>query len=410
MNRLCRKLSTCLMATLVTASVVGCGATGPQPSPTPDPTPAPNPTPDPNPTPQPTPSPDPDPFPRPAPEEEQDPSGVWRYQTGPIGQSFDYDFEFQFEYLVLNSNGTMQLSLRSPSTGALRCWYGIHSVIEDTLFINIDYDYDDFFGFTGFAFFFMPDENTLELIGVRGELSVLTREPELPQEFDCGTLNVLNRFDDLAVRPDDDTGLAFDGTVLWFTDNVDRKAYPIAPQTGTLGAPLDLTNGRYVHAAQGLDFWTHDQGPSAKRLTRANAIVDEVNTSTDLAEPLQLEALAFDSVDNVLWMHGYNSTDRVHRFLKVNAEVEPDALLDKADFDQFLLALTWDGASLWAITGYPQSVIQIDASTMKAIATYRVPDGQIEWQGIAAIDSSLFLIGDDYRNRAGVLIEVQPQP
>jgi hypothetical protein len=69
--------------------------------------------------------------------------------------------------------------------------------------------------------------------------------------------------------------------------------------------------------------------------------------------------------------------------------------------------MTWDGANLWALVGSsPQAVVRIDVNAARVVATFVVPDSSVQWQGIAAVGSQLFLVGRS--GATGVLVGVSP--
>jgi len=331
-------------------------------------------------------------------------SGIWQRASGTL---FASQTTSQPEFLVLNADGTGSLNLRQPDTGVLTCGNLLHTRSEPTLVLDLA-----LFGFgTPMTLASQPDANTLQLREVGGGTATFTRAAAVGAQ--CSTFTVNARFDGLAVEPDGFSGLAFDGTSLWYEEDNTGLVFPINPSTGVLGASVDLgffSQFSHVHAMQGADFWTHcgcGGSEEAERRTAAGATVDTVDTDTGLGNRIGIRGIAYDGPGNVLYLHGFASATGVQQLLRVNSNAEPDVLLGAADFPVSLRSMTWDGANLWAIAGFsPQVVIRIDVNAAAAAATYIVPDTSVQWQGIAAVGSQLFLVGS--KAGEGVLINVSP--
>lgn len=347
--------------------------------------------------------------PDPAPQE-QDPVGVWKHETGPFVTYYD-DGESTWEgqYFVLYADGTARITYLHLQTDAVLCYDFFYTVIDDVLLFGWNDSYrENIFNESGFLVFDLPDDNTLVLDGGYDEPSVFSRQPAVPPEFDCGTLETVASFTDLAQQPHYDSGLAFDGMDLWFTAEND-KTYPVSPDTGALGTPIALSTAPYVHAMQGDNFWSHDDDEIAQRRSMANVMIDTVDTDNDLMAKMDIHALAFDPVESMLWIHGRDTAANKNRFLKVDATGEPDVLVDSIDFPLYSEALTWDGTHLWMLYGEePQLLVKIDVSTFKAVRSYLIDEPYVYFYGIAAADGNIFMIGRDDDADTGVLLEVKP--
>jgi hypothetical protein len=332
------------------------------------------------------------------------PQGVWQRASGTL---FADQTDAQPDLLALNADSTGSLTLRSADTGVLTCGSLLHATAGPSLLLDLT----QLSLGSRLLLFAQPDGNTLQLRDTAGATAAYGRVAAVPPELQCGTFTVNARFDGLPVVPDGFSGLAFDGTSLWYEQDNTGMVFPINPGTGVLGAPIDLgvaSQFTHVHAMQGADFWTHcgcGNNQSAERRTMAAATVDAVNTDTDLSDFIAIDAIAYDTVGNVLYLHGFSFDRGISRLLRVNSNAEPDVLLGAADFSLFLNSMTWDGANLWALVGSsPQAVIRIDVNAARAVATFAVPDNSVQWQGIAAVGSQLFLIGRS--GATGVLVGV----
>lgn|GEM_PF-807663 len=337
-----------------------------------------------------------------------EPIGIWQ-KTG--GDAFSNLTDFSLQFLTFNTDGTALLTFQKTGTGVLRCNQAFFATIDaSSLIIEAPGLTDS----TRLLHYQLTDANSLTLTDSRGASSTLTRVTEVPVEFQCQTLTILRTFENL-LDPDGFTGLAYDGTLLWYEEEDNRLIHPFDPATGTFGPPVLLDNSQFshVHAMQGADFWAHcgcGNGEDVQRRTQADVLVDTVNTNTDLGNQISVRGIAFDSTANVLWLHGFSFNDRVNRFLRVNAEVEPDVLLEAVDFDVILTSIAFDGTNLWGILGFGpgQEIVQIDPATFQAIATFESPNPQVSWRGIAATGTgTLFLLGETDSGQ-GIIIEVSP--
>ena len=204
------------------------------------------------------------------------------------------------------------------------------------------------------------------------------------------------------------TGLAFDGTLLWYTAYDGALVQPVDPATGCCTA-IDIGPAfNEVHAVQGGDFWTHcacGNVGETWRVTAAGAFVDEVRPGGDFGAPLSLSAIARDDVGAVLWLYGYSYEAETRRLLQVQSDLEPDALLASVDVGFYVQSRTWDGSALWGLQG--AKLYRIDPLTGLVTATYALPDASVDWRGVAAVNNGERdvigrLAGD------GVLVSVAP--
>ncbi|MCG8406668.1 MAG: hypothetical protein MI923_15845 [Phycisphaerales bacterium] len=356
-----------------------------------------------------------DPGPGPGqPDGEPDLTGVWRRESGEL-LSFS---EETLDYLVLDEGGTLKMTFRNQKTNMIHCSDTVYARISDNaLVLGYGGLQSQVFAGAGVMLYAMPDPETLELIEDVDLKTTFRREKTLPDESQCKSLIVEQTFDELAVFPRRDSGLAYDGTSLWVTDEATKMLYPIKPDSGKIGNPIQSDQTLNVFAIQGDDFWGVCDGcpvvlekALAQRRTKDNGQVVDSVFQTELgltANSFEIAAIAFDDAAKVLWLHGKFKDTNHYGFLKVNAEgPEPDKLLDSVEFDDELKSIASEGRFLWAITSYPQRIVQIDLETLLATATYEVPDSDIEWRGIAVVGSCLYLIGKDYRTNAGMLTKV----
>lgn len=331
-------------------------------------------------------------------------AGVWRRESGRL---FSFAEE-QLEYLVLDEDGSIRASVRNQSTNILECRNGLYArVTDDAMVMSFDAgpNVQSIAG-SGLMLFEMPDADTLYLMD-RDEMTTFVREAEWPEVSQCKQPVVEQIFEDLAVRPSFDSGLAYDGTSLWFRDDF-GMIYPIDPESGELGMPVNLTRSENVQAAQADDFWGVCQCGAGlvERRTKQDVLVDYV-TETELGVDFRAQSAAFDKTGKVLWIFGQEGVERRRGFLKVDAEPldpMPNELLEHVEFDTHLNGIAANGAFLWAI--YHRSIVKIDTQTYQSVATYTLQGDYVDWYGIAVVGNYLYVIGENYELGTGVLMKV----
>ena len=335
-------------------------------------------------------------------------SGVWHYSEGPLFESSG----FVPEFIVLNQDGTGRMNLQTPQTKVLACGSFVYSRgMTPTLTIDL----------SGFSIgngvqvfpYELEGENTLRLTDHTGEMTTFNRVEEVDPAFECGIVSKDSQFDNLP-EPDGFTGLAYDGTSLWYEENNTRMIYPVNPLTGATGAPVSLSGSQFshVHAMQGDNFWAHcgcGGSQEAQRRTMADMEVDEVDTGTDLGDEISIRGIAYDETGNVLWLQGFSFDEGIRKLLKVNSNLEPDVLISSVELNISLSSMAWDGTHLWGLaSSFPQVIVKINPNTAQSIGTFSIPDTSVQWYGIASVSTQLFLIGRNSTND-GVLIGVTPQ-
>lgn len=331
--------------------------------------------------------------------------GVWKFDPS---EALQESLDGTLTYVVLGADGFAEFLSRSEETDILGCQEGPYLVDSVGFIAQLPDAYT--------AIILLAEigaDGQLTLTADDGRTATATRVSDVPEEDRCGTLAVENTFENLP-DPESFTGLAFDGNSLWYEEQNTRLVFPINPATGAAGAPANLGGSQFshVHAMQGADFWTHcgcGGSQEAQRRTPAGAMVDEVDTDTDLGFEIGIRGIAYDAVGNVLWLHGYSYDEGKASFLRVNSNAEPDVLISQDAFDASINALAFDGTHLWAVVGYGEAarIVEINVGTFKAVKTYKNPDNTLQWRGIAATNGSLFLLGEAIGNE-GVIYEVTP--
>ena len=230
---------------------------------------------------------------------------------------------------------------------------------------------------------------------------------------DLKTFTVDATFAGLANVPSSFSGLAFDGSMLWFTDKADTtKLFPINSSTGTLGTAVILSNvGGFskLKEIQGGDFWVIcacGGSISIERRTTADVLVDQIDVPTDLGPNISIDAAAYDPTARVLWIYGTDRDDDLGRILKIDSDAEPDVLLDVSVVAVSVKDITWDGTFLWALAS-GQTIVQLSVDPIRIVATYQSPMPSLTFQGIAAGGGNIFLFGDPFA-ATGTLVKLSP--
>jgi hypothetical protein len=323
------------------------------------------------------------------------PEGAWELVEGTF-------FADELRYAEFRADRSLEFDF-VHETGALICEGGSFHVLDGSQMLVYVPDLTE--GALLMWDYERPDADTLVLSWTPEQTATFTRLESVPDEAHCREFTVVQRYEGLP-EPDSWSGLAHDGTSLWYTEDGSSNLVPIDPATGAPGALVAFgTAFQIVYAAQGADLWVTQGGtPEAQRRTTGDLLVDSVHTQTDLGHRIQVIAIAFDEAGGVLWLYGDPDTGP-SELLRVDADAEPDVLIDARAFDLSLDALTWDGTYLWGLRGSGH-IVRIDPDTLAVLETYLQPDDSDEWEGIAAVGGHLFVIGEP--DSGGTLLELEP--
>jgi hypothetical protein len=318
-----------------------------------------------------------------------DPSGSWEFSSGTLFDSFGLVPRF----LVLAPDGSGRVNFAGGEGGVLTC-LSLNYARSETPTLTVEIE--SAFGSSTRVLRYALDGDHLDLFGPERRSAGLTRADAVPADVDCASLTEVTLFSDLPI-PDSNSGLAYDGTQLWYQlDNV-GKIVAVDPGTGAAGEPEDFGARQFehIHAASGADFWAHcncGSNEEAGLVTRDEVVADTVNTLDELADEISLNAIAFDAASGTLWLHG-RADDGGGRLLKIDPSGEPDVLLAAFDLDADLTGLAFDGASLWAVDRSGQSLVRIDPATGVATGTFEIPNHFAFWQGVAVVGTELAVLG-----------------
>lgn len=322
-------------------------------------------------------------------------AGVWQTTSGDM---FTYGNYSSPKYVELNENGRGAFYFQN-ATQALFCEEVLFSVLtSQSMAIQRGVALGE--GMSSFSMnLYQLQNGQLSLSDGGGGTLVLSQATAVPEGLKCKSFASPTFYRDLTPPPDNSTGLAYDGTKLWYTGDATTTAiYPFDLATQTIGTPVTGSFGQYlyVHAIQSGEFWTHCNcggSESASRRATDSSEKDKVDTINDpaLNHRLNIDAMAWDG--SYLWLYGRGYESNAYEILKIDSDDPANTLLSTSTFDLRLRGLTWDdhGKSFWAVGS--QGVYKIDPATMKVTATYQVPDTDVDWYGIAAVGTDLYLVG-----------------
>ena len=326
------------------------------------------------------------------------PTGVWQHVPGGTLLS---NGGFEPTFLTVGSDGRGRVNLRNSETGQLRC--GDFTYSQGSA---LTVDLDDLGGVTVWLSA-LDESGGLTLSDAQGSTSSFQPVAAVDSAAECQALVERSRFEGLP-RPTSFTGLVYDGTSLFYTENGTDLVQRVDPASGALGGPITLPGQfQMVHAAQGDDFWTHcrcGNVTDTRRVSKAGVVIDEINTTNDLGEFLSINAIAYDSGNGVLLLQGRNFDLGRSRLLRVDSDAEPDTLISAADFNVSIRGLTVAGGNLWAITH--DAVLRIDPVSLAVTATVTLPSDVQTWDGIASVGPNLFLLGANAAG--GVIVSFTP--
>jgi len=334
------------------------------------------------------------------------PYGKWVLESGAMLDTFvtglaTFSVTTDTVALELYDDGSARVVLRDRMTGATDCVRAFAIFDGQTLALDVGAESGTFSNLAvdqkTFVFpVVVSDAQSLGLADAAGQIALFRKVTELPPEADCGTLEVLDRFDGLPPAQFFSDLVLFNGDLVYST-STEIQAFDLA--TDTLAAPLGATSGRLVQTTQGGFLWTHcGCGGSRDAFKRTLLILaDTVSSETEMGGPITFRAMAFSTTTDRLWLHGRDFDDQFGRFYVMNTNGEPDIIDQQISFNRDLRALAFDGTELWGlVTVASQSVVRIDTATGQVLASFEVPDEDVSWGGLVFDDlGQMYLMGTD---------------
>ncbi|MCA9243913.1 MAG: thrombospondin type 3 repeat-containing protein [Phycisphaerales bacterium] len=333
--------------------------------------------------------------------------GAWQVDSGSL---LDYTLEFDLAYVQLDGNGVITLFTLDADLAIPNRLPGFYAATGSVI-IAVVPDVSN----TPFVIkFAQTGADALQCTDKSGDTGQLSRIAAIPANAAPAALTVVNEFSGL-LTPNGTTGLAHDGTSLWYERSGAAELVPVNPTTGVAGMAIDFSNSQFTHvfSAQGGDLWVQcycGGNEDAQRRTVGDALVDEVRTDTDLSSQISVQSIAYDTTASTLYLFGYSYADAVYRLLAADSDAEPDTLISARDFAVSIADFVAHDGSMWAIvdSGDAPTLAQFSLATLAVEAAYELPAGNISWNGLANDGDDLFILGTDNDASAGVIYQVAP--
>lgn len=310
-------------------------------------------------------------------------------------------------YLEL-AGGTGRLLIRDWTNGVLDCLPILYALSPPRALFLEAAEWSDLYRFDRGA------GDTLRLADPEGRESIFALRDALPDSMRCGQIEVVRRFD----LPDSVSatgGLAFDGTLLWFTASGCAELYGVDPESGAIAAvrPVLAAPASLVTSAEGSDLWRLygcrlGSDPAYSKVWRIapdESVRDEVDTA-DLAPWNAVGCAAPDPATGYLWIYRATYPGQVD-VVVVDTAAEPDRLVLERDARLIIAEMCWQGERLLALARGAESFVltEIDPATLHVRRSY-APVAGLDIGGIAAVGARTFLLAAPERERRLVLLEV----
>lgn len=320
--------------------------------------------------------------------------GVWDYQAGDLHKFFPY----VYTHLELREDRVVVEYQHDAATNMILNVEGIYApLIEGILSLQLFEP--------ARLMFYAVDADALELSSSPDFATTFQRGEAVANELKYKKSATLQSVD---LPFESYRGLGYDGTNLFFTEDDTNMEIPVDPDTLTAGAPVEITT-RNATALQDGNLWHFtNRSRTIELKDPAGTVLDTVKTD-ELGHDLDIRCATFDPVERILWLHGESNVDDKYRFLKVDADAEPDVLLEAFEFDHRLEAIAWQTDSLWAVTDFPSRVVEIDTTSRMVSETYDVPALNVYWEGMQIIGTRIFISGSKYDGQSSyVIYEIEP--
>ena len=327
-------------------------------------------------------------------------NGVWQIESPALIEPFGYN---PTEFVEFREDGTATYHGRDPATEFVSCatasFVDLGSAIVTT-FLSEG-------GSASLSLYDFEDKDTLVLTDAFLQDHTFKRVAAVADALQCGSIEVVKRTEALE-SPTYATGLAFDGTLLWYTNEADVTR-SLNPETGQYVNMIAFSDARFVHAVDGPDFWLDCfcGGDEVQKRSAANVLLDRIKVEDDFG--VSPDAVARDALSGEILISGSRRDTRQEVLLRINVAVTPQQLIAEVPIYDGQ-ALSMDNGRLWAYT-FPNFVSEIDIATGKSLKTYVLPQGRFDYRGFAVAGDRVFMIAEVYRGgselSSGLLIEAK---
>jgi hypothetical protein len=325
---------------------------------------------------------------------------VW-HATG--GNLFGPNFG-AVQYLELGEDGTGALRTRYEPYGVLGCGLDIFHVDLGGGLFSMDFGpgarvlrYEN------------PDADHLTLVDQQDHQLMFERVAEVPAAAKCLELSSTTATTDVRPTAGYWSGLAFQSSSsIWYTDD-DGAIHSVNPTSGVV-TPANVNSGansyRYVQAFEGANYWSYcacGANQDMELFAPGGTTVTETLDTETLGDQVSIYGVASDT--DKLWVAGFNGNG--FRILQITGSTGSRTVADSFEFAPLDGIAALDG-KLWGLarTDLGSVLVQIDTTTKKAVATYRLPPS-IEWGAVTGGSGSLWVSGTE-PDGDGQLLRVSP--
>ena len=199
--------------------------------------------------------------------------------------------------------------------------------------------------------------------------------------------------------------LMAEGSFLWVVDRM-GNAHRIDFAAASIGGGHLLSNSayHYAFAMQSGSFWTTCRcggNEKAKLVALGGTVSDTVDTAA-LGRKINISAGTYDG--RYLWLAG-RSEDGKTVYLKIDSLANPNVLVDQAEFQLPVTALTYHDGHLWGLVRFggffKYRLVEFDPLTGSIMDSYDLPATKGElfaFYGLASMNGDLYVLADRYRN------------
>jgi hypothetical protein len=347
--------------------------------------------------------------------------GTWLLESGSMMQDFvaglaTFSVTADVTAVQIGDDGTGRVWLRDRLTGAKDCLraFVLFDDTDRTLVFDFsaetvsDVVYNVALDRFTFVYPVVSEEaSALRIADAEGRVAIVSSQAQLPDSVACASLAVAGRFDGLPAPQFFSDLVLYQGDLI-FNGGSTGQIERFSPMTHTLGTPLGPTSSRIVQTAQGAFFWTHCGCGGSRDAFKRNltTIFDTISSEDEMGGAITFRAMAYDALNDRLWLHGREFDDQFGRFYVMITNGEPDLIERQISFNRDVRALAFDGTDLWAVvTVASQVVVRIDPATGNVLESYEVPDEDVSWAGLEIAPDGMYMLGTDLSG-GGVIVHL----
>jgi len=178
------------------------------------------------------------------------------------------------------------------------------------------------------------------------------------------------------------SGLAWDGTNLWASDDNKKLIYKLNPSTGEVKSSFSShTYNIRGLAWDGSNLWIIEISGSASIIHKLNPNNGEIVSSFTIPNSY-LHGITWDGTN--LWVADAKSDDRRDRIYKLNPATGDVINSLSSPAGKNTLGLAWDGTNLWVADEGSKRIYKLNPATGEVISSLSSPAGApwgLTWDG-----------------------------